>query len=66
MNINYRERGQKVANEYRLSVINLNTPTLDLAQLIAEELKTVAREARKEVRKQYKDKKIHVELENCG
>lgn len=52
--MNYHERAQKIANAYRLSV--LNRGNLDLVELIADELKAVAREARKKLRQDIKEK----------
>ena len=54
--MNYHERAQKIANDYRLSVVNPG-PSKDLVKMIAEELKAVAREARKEVRRGISKKK---------
>ena len=54
--MNYRERANQVAKLYRLSVLDYKRETLDLEDLIAAELVAVAREARKQLRKDIKEK----------
>lgn len=54
--MNYKERARQVAKLYRLSVLDYNRETLDLESLIYGELIAVAREARKQLRKELKEK----------
>ena len=54
--MNYRERANQVANIYRQSVLDHRRETLCLEDLIAGELVAVAREARKQIRKDIKEK----------
>ena len=54
--MNYRERANQVANIYRQSVLDYKRQTLSLEDLIAAELVAVAREARKQLRKDIKEK----------
>ena len=54
--MNYRERANQVANLYRQSVLDHRRETLCLEDLIAAELVAVAREARKKLRKELKEK----------
>jgi hypothetical protein len=54
--LNYKERAHQVANIYRQSVLDHKRVTLDLEDLIAGELLAVAREARKQLRKDIKEK----------
>ena len=54
--MNYRKRANQVAKLYRLSVLDYKRETLDLEDLIAGELVAVAREARKQLRKDIKEK----------
>jgi hypothetical protein len=54
--LNYRERAKQVAKLYRLSVLDYKRETLDLEDLIYGELLAVAREARKQLRKDIKEK----------
>lgn len=56
--MNYVERAQRVANAYRLSVVDPHRKTLDLVELLADEFKSVAREARKKLRQDLKEKAI--------
>lgn len=54
--MNYKERARQVANIYRQSVLDHSRKTLSLEDLIADEFKAVAREARKQLRQDLKDK----------
>ena len=54
--MNYRDRANQVANVYRQSVLDHRRETLSLEDLIAAELVAVAREARKQLRKDIKEK----------
>ena len=54
--MNYKERARQVANLYRQSVLDHRRETLDLEHLVAGELKAVAREARKALRKEIKQR----------
>jgi hypothetical protein len=59
--MNYSERAKQIAKLYRLSVLDYTRETLDLEGLIAGELKAVAREARKQLRQDLKEKAKHEE-----
>jgi hypothetical protein len=59
--MNYSERAKQVTKLYRLSVLDLNRETLDLEDLITGELKAVAREARKQLRQDLKEKAKHAD-----
>ena len=54
--MNYKERAKQVAKLYRLSVLDFKRETLDLESLIYGELLAVAREARKQLRKDIREK----------